>query len=523
MATPMTSSNDSPMTSSNDSPVPAPPPTAAATTAAATTATAAAAAAASHLSAQVSTHVGTLVRELGSARITMRHVVAFALLVVAFLVVGINLYVRRNKHTFTTGAHFNTRDNRETNVAQFYNVVTDFYRWGWGECFHFQNRLTPQETMQEGIARNLDKLVFSTQLHAGKRALDMGCGIGGPLVRVAKQSGADVVGITINDYQVSLANEAIQRERLGGRCSAVQGNYLDLPFEAGSFDVVYDLESSPHATDPKKFYEEAHRVLREGGRMWTKQYVLTDAYDEKNEEHRSIIEGIRDGNSLPAPLHRKELDAIVRAAGFRVVAHSSTAQEMRASTVSGGKGAGIVPWWKSLSSEAPAHWTCHPYVRTITNGILRTLESLRMVPNGMHTTSTFLNKGADAMVEGGRQGIYDVSYVYLLEKVADRASSNRDRSMAVERAAESAAAAAAAAAAAPPADPTTARPPPSHDEAPVATTFVEAEAARAVNRQLMGKNGLQTTNVEAPRTPHLSSPPHHAHGAAAHNNLAVTS
>ena len=238
--------------------------------------------------------------------------------------------------------------------------------------------------------------------------------------------------------------------------------------------------------------------------MWTKQYVLTDAYDEKNEEHRSIIEGIRDGNSLPAPLHRKDLDAIVRAAGFRVLAHSSTAQEMRASTVSGGKGAGIVPWWKSLSSEAPAHWTCHPYVRTITNGILRTLESLRMVPNGMHTTSTFLNKGADAMVEGGRLGIYDVSYVYLLEKVADRASANRGVTTASnndvdvsEAAAAAAAAAATAAAAAVTTNAAAAGAAGAAKDDGAAAAFVEVEATKAVNRQLMENrnNGMHMTRA----------------------------
>ena len=39
----------------------------------------------------------------------------------------------------------------------------------------------------------------------GKKILDVGCGVGGPMCAIAAHSGCKVVGITINDYQVSRA------------------------------------------------------------------------------------------------------------------------------------------------------------------------------------------------------------------------------------------------------------------------------------------------------------------------------
>ena len=40
---------------------------------------------------------------------------------------------------------------------------------------------------------------------AYRQALDVGCGVGGPMRTIASTSGANVTGLTINDYQVSRA------------------------------------------------------------------------------------------------------------------------------------------------------------------------------------------------------------------------------------------------------------------------------------------------------------------------------
>ncbi len=42
-------------------------------------------------------------------------------------------------------------------------------------------------------------------LKPGMRALDCGCGVGGPMRTIASASGAKVTGLTINDYQVGRA------------------------------------------------------------------------------------------------------------------------------------------------------------------------------------------------------------------------------------------------------------------------------------------------------------------------------
>ncbi len=48
-------------------------------------------------------------------------------------------------------------------------------------------------------------------LKPGTKALDVGCGVGGPMRTIASTSGSHVTGITINDYQVQRAKHHNER------------------------------------------------------------------------------------------------------------------------------------------------------------------------------------------------------------------------------------------------------------------------------------------------------------------------
>jgi ubiquinone/menaquinone biosynthesis C-methylase UbiE len=70
------------------------------------------------------------------------------------------------------------------------------------------------------------------------KAIDCGCGVGGPMRTIAKASGAHVTGITINEYQVKRARAHNQNAGLATQCTVVQGNFLALPFPAATFDAA---------------------------------------------------------------------------------------------------------------------------------------------------------------------------------------------------------------------------------------------------------------------------------------------
>ena len=85
--------------------------------------------------------------------------------------------------------HGNDNDNDAsyaTLVNAYYELATLFYEIGWGTSFHFATRRR-HETFAESIKRHEYYLASKLRAPAdngpsiaGKRVLDVGCGIGGP-------------------------------------------------------------------------------------------------------------------------------------------------------------------------------------------------------------------------------------------------------------------------------------------------------------------------------------------------------
>jgi hypothetical protein len=112
-----------------------------------------------------------------------------------------------------------------TTTKQYYNLVTDFYEYGWGQSFHFAVRHR-NESMKQSIAEHQRFLAEKLGLSRGKKAIDLGCGVGGPMRTVARLTGADVTGVNITAYQVERAKKYNEREGLAGQCTVLESDFL---------------------------------------------------------------------------------------------------------------------------------------------------------------------------------------------------------------------------------------------------------------------------------------------------------
>jgi len=100
---------------------------------------------------------------------------------------------------------YKDEDSRKKNygsmVSRYYDIVTDFYEYGYGESFHFAPRHS-KETRSQSIARFEHLLALKLELKEGMKVLDIGCGVGGPLREISRFSGANIIGLNISEYQV---------------------------------------------------------------------------------------------------------------------------------------------------------------------------------------------------------------------------------------------------------------------------------------------------------------------------------
>src|SRR5438067_4631881 len=97
-------------------------------------------------------------------------------------------------------AHARTGNAAELS-RDYYQLVTDFYEYGWGQSFHFAPR-AKGEAYPASLARYEHHLALRLQLKPGQSVLDVGCGVGGPMRSIARFSQARITGITIAPYQI---------------------------------------------------------------------------------------------------------------------------------------------------------------------------------------------------------------------------------------------------------------------------------------------------------------------------------
>ncbi|MCX4671730.1 methyltransferase domain-containing protein [Streptomyces sp. NBC_01381] len=154
-------------------------------------------------------------------------------------------------------------------VGELYDQGTELLSALMGGSLHYGYWDGPADTgsMAEASRRMTDLMIDKLAVRRGGRVLDVGCGTGSPALRLARSTGAEVVGITISRQQVRLANLAAEAERLGGQVKFEHGDAADLRFAPGSFDAVWLFESLLHMPDPRRVLKQLATILRPGGRL----------------------------------------------------------------------------------------------------------------------------------------------------------------------------------------------------------------------------------------------------------------
>jgi SAM-dependent methyltransferase len=97
------------------------------------------------------------------------------------------------------------------------------------------------------------------RLRRGMSVLEVGCGMGLLLAEVDRRVGAsNVTGVDLSAAQLARVPSPLR-----GRVR--RGDAHDLPFAAGSFDLVYARYLLEHVADPQKVVRQMARVARPGG------------------------------------------------------------------------------------------------------------------------------------------------------------------------------------------------------------------------------------------------------------------
>ena len=202
---------------------------------------------------------------------------------------------------------------------------------------------TPDSEASLDDAVVIDRLTVDDSAHV----LDLGCGVGGPALRITARTSARVTGISISPEQVKAANRLAAEAGVADRAVFRHADAMKLPFADQSFDAVLALESIGHMPDRQQALTEACRVLRPGGRI-----VLTDAFERaprKEVRHpaidtfcRNFMVTMADVDDYVALLHRSGL-RLRNLLDITEQTTQRTCQELSKSVPGGARPEGIDP------------------------------------------------------------------------------------------------------------------------------------------------------------------------------------
>jgi ubiquinone/menaquinone biosynthesis C-methylase UbiE len=163
-------------------------------------------------------------------------------------------------------------------------------------------------------AAELERFAEWLDLDAGTRLLDVGCGSGGPALRLAETTGTSVLGVDVLEEGIATATRLAEERGLCDRASFVQVDAGgELPFEEASFDAILSIDAMCHLPNRLDILKEWRRVTASGARiLFTDPTIVTGLVSAAEIAARSAI-GVYVFSVAPAN------EELLADAGFRLL------------------------------------------------------------------------------------------------------------------------------------------------------------------------------------------------------------
>lgn len=131
-----------------------------------------------------------------------------------------------------------------------------------------------------------ERVVEAAGIRAGERVLDVACGFGGTLARLARDARApSLTGLNIDPRQLEIARATTPEDVL-----LVHADACAMPFRADAFDRVLCIEAAFHFASRERFLAEAARVCAPGGRIVITDFEPTEAARAISDRRRARLE-----------------------------------------------------------------------------------------------------------------------------------------------------------------------------------------------------------------------------------------
>ncbi|MHA2123181.1 MAG: class I SAM-dependent methyltransferase [Promethearchaeota archaeon] len=132
----------------------------------------------------------------------------------------------------------------------------DIFREVYGDDY-------PEEANPDSFVTLTDLLNIAKNLNLrpGKKLIDLGCGRAGPGLWLARETGANYVGIDLSENAIKQAKQHLVDFKLNGTAEFQVGNMYSLNFPSDSFDGAVSIDALSFVPEPLAAISEAARIL----------------------------------------------------------------------------------------------------------------------------------------------------------------------------------------------------------------------------------------------------------------------
>lgn len=213
------------------------------------------------------------------------------------------------------------------NIIEYYRLTEHAYKDSWdlnnSLAIHYGYWDEKVKSFPQSLLRMNEVMMEAAAIKKGDHVLDMGCGVGGSSIFLARQMGCKVTGITLSERQVQQAEQIAKEKGVNDLVDFRVMNYSNTDFTDNSFDVVWGCESVCYADNKEQFIKEAYRLLKPGGYL-----VVADGFvSEFNNNDHPIVRNWLDGwqvNYLETP---ERFSDFMKATGFYQISYRDISKE----------------------------------------------------------------------------------------------------------------------------------------------------------------------------------------------------
>ncbi len=282
------------------------------------------------------------------------------------------------------------------NILNWYGVINHLCAVGEVEKMYIPPTLNASENIIHNQIQYEEQFSRLLGMKKGDQVFELGCGKGRVAAHLASLTGANIIGINIDQGQLNSAIEFAKANHLAEHCQFINADFNDLPFafEDNSFDCIYEIQALSLSRNLEKLFKELHRMLKPGGKLALTEWVKLPNYNPNDQHHIALMKQIKPLVGAIGTPSIAEYEEALSKAGFKVVVSQNP-------SVDGGQEPLIRQASRFFDRLFP---------------LFQALVYIKVLPKHFLTLFERLGRNTDALCEADQLGLITMSYQFIAEK-----------------------------------------------------------------------------------------------------------